>query len=209
MEKNHPPAKESKTTRNSRRGAPWIVSGCLLLAAVLLLFTPLGKPLRDWWRAQQDRKLYEQACQAWAAGQFDLAKGDCEQILQNEPAFDGALVMLGKYYAEKTSPSDWEKAADYESRALAVEKDPSTLLAYGGSLWKLKKYSDSEKVLRDCLAQDPQNPEVYKQLGWVLVCQKQYDEAARVYTEGLKLDPDNKDMKGWRREALRRLSGEG
>jgi|SRR5579871_2087993 len=196
----------SKSPRGTKK---WAFAALPLFIAGLLLFTPLGKPLRDWWRAQQDQKLYGEACRSWEAGQFDLAKGDCEQILQNEPAFAGALVMLGKYYAEKTTPSDWEKAADYESRALAVEKDPPTMLAYGGSLWKLKKYPESEKVLRDCLAADPQNPEVYKQLGWVLVCEKQYDEAARVYTQGLKLNPDDKDMKGWRREALRRLSGEG
>jgi predicted Zn-dependent protease len=182
--------------------------GFLLLAGAYF-FTPLGKALKDWWAGQQDQQLYGKACQAWEAGRFDEAREDCGKIIGNEPAFAGALVILGKYYAEKAAPPDWAKAADFESRALAAQKDLPTLLAYGGSLWKLQKYGDSEKVLRDCLQEDPKNPEVYEQLGWVLVCEKQYKEAAGVYGEGLKLDPDNRVLKGWRREALRHLSGKG
>ena len=184
-------------------------AGALLLLLLVLLLTPLGKPLRDWWIAQEDQRLYGEACLAWQSGNFEAAKAACEKILQNEPAFPGALVTMGKYYAEKSNPPDWEKAADFESRALSVQKDFPTLLAYGGSLWKLEKYPDSEKVLRDCLQQDPSSPQVYEQLGWVLVCEKQYGEASKIFAQGLKLDPDNKEMKGWRREALRRLSGEG
>jgi predicted Zn-dependent protease len=184
-------------------------AGFVLAAGILLGFTPLGKALRDWWIARQDQRLYGEACQAWDAGRFDEAKGDCERIVQNEPAFDGALVLLGKYYAEKAAPPDWNQAADYESRALKARKDFATLLAYGGSLWKLKKYAESENVLRDCLGQKPDDSEVYDQLGWVLVCEKNYGEAARVYGEGLKLDPGNARMRGWRHEALKRLSGKG
>lgn len=187
-----------------------IYTGGFVLLAAILWFTPLGKALRDWWTRQQDQQLYGQACEAWQANRFEEAKDDCARILQNEPAFDGALVLSGKYFAEKADPPDWEKAADFESRALQSKADDfATLLAYGGSLWKLKKFSDSEKVLRDCLQQDPKNPEVYEQLGWVLVCEKQYEEASQVYGEGLKLDPVNKEMKGWRREALKRLSDKG
>jgi tetratricopeptide (TPR) repeat protein len=180
--------------------------GVFILLAGILWFTPLGKALRDWWINQQDQRLYGKACQAWEAQRFEEARGDCDRIVQNEPAFAGALVILGKYYAEIAAPPDWAKAADYESRALQAKPDLPTLLAYGGSLWKLGKFPDSEKALRDYLQQNPGNPEAYKQLGWVLVCEKEYEKALGVYAQGLKLDPDNKEMKGWRREALRRLA---
>jgi tetratricopeptide (TPR) repeat protein len=197
----------SKTAVGGRK--TWAIAGVLLLVLGAFFFTPLGRVLRDWWTHQRDKRLYGVAYQAWEAGRFEEAKDECALILQNDPAFDEALVLTGKYYAEKAVSPDWEKAADFESRALAIQKDFPTLLAYGGSLWKLKKYGDSEKILRDCLQQDPRNPEVYEQLGWVLVCEKQYLEASRVYGEGLGLDPDNRKMKGWRREALKRLSGKG
>jgi len=123
--------------------------------------------------------------------QNDVARSeqDLRAILQQDSNNAMALNALG--YTLTVHTDRYEEARELILKALELNPgDPATIDSLGWVSYRLGKYDEAIKHLRDALSKLP-DPEVAAHLGEVLWVTGQQDEAMSVWQKVLENDPDN------------------
>ena len=126
--------------------------------------------------------------------QNDVARSeqDLRAILQQDSNNAMALNALG--YTLTVHTDRYEEAQELILRALELNPgDPATIDSLGWVFYRLGKYDEAIKHLRDALSKLP-DPEVAAHLGEVLWVTGKQDEAMSVWQKVLANDPDNRTI---------------
>jgi tetratricopeptide (TPR) repeat protein len=95
---------------------------------------------------------------------------------------------LGLSYSAK---SDFEKAAFYFEKALAIKEDNTDVRSnLGFMLYRAGKKEEGVAQIGESIKRDPAKPELYNMLGTVLADQGKKDEAIKQFEKALELKPD-------------------
>jgi protein O-GlcNAc transferase len=125
-------------------------------------------------------------------GDFDRAEPLLRAALDRKPEFPEAQVVLSNLYESR---GDLVAAVSAVESALKQRPDwGGALFNYAGLLWKLRRISEAETVLRRAIAIDPGLVPAYGLLGNVLRVQARIPEALEVLGAARKLDPGRLDI---------------
>lgn len=120
-----------------------------------------------------------------------LINGETEnayrQAIRLDPSFAPAYAHLGRLLRRRGMKKDSDAA--YQM-AVARANDAPTKIVIAEVLQSEQRYSDSEKLLRSAIAEDPQNPAALFLLGQALTTSGSYDEAERVLRQSLDRVPN-------------------
>jgi len=144
--------------------------------------------------------LYTRSLLSERQNDFARSEQDLRAILQQDANNAMALNALG--YTLTVHTDRYEEAHKLILRALELNPgDPATIDSLGWVSYRLGKYDEAIKHLRDALSKLP-DPEVAAHLGEVLWVTGQQDEAMSVWQKVLENDPDNSTIL----ETMKRLT---
>jgi len=133
--------------------------------------------------------LYTRSLLSERQNDFASSEQDLRAILQQDANNAMALNALG--YTLTVHTDRYEEAHKLILKALELNPgDPATIDSLGWVSYRLGKYDEAIKHLRDALSKLP-DPEVAAHLGEVLWVTGQQDEAMSVWKKVLANDPDN------------------
>ena len=133
--------------------------------------------------------LYTRSLLSERQNDFARSEQDLRAILQQDANNAMALNALG--YTLTVHTDRYEEAHKLILRALELNPgDPATIDSLGWVSYRLGKYDEAIKYLRDALSKLP-DPEVAAHLGEVLWVTGQHDEAMSIWKKVLANDPDN------------------
>lgn len=134
--------------------------------------------------------LYARAIAAEKLNHLDILEQDLTTILKLDPDNVDALNALGYTLADRTDR--YNEAYNYIKRALELKSQDNAILdSMGWVLYRLGKYTESVKYLRQSLELQP-DPEVAAHLGEVLWVMGDQEDAREIWEQGLKLSPGDK-----------------
>jgi superkiller protein 3 len=121
------------------------------------------------------------------------AKEAYRNALKIDPTLDYAWGGLANVYARLGKKP---KALDYLARlSTNSSQDPQAILFdYGLSLIEADKLNKAINVYRDLSVAQPDNTDVWRQLGISYEMYEKYDKALAAYTTGLQLDPNHRNL---------------
>lgn len=121
-----------------------------------------------------------------ATGKYEKAIEEFTALLRNDP--QNFQAMLGLAGLHEIKGNDSAALASYQK---AVEtKQPPAFMAKAGYHMKKKETSKALKVLEDALKIDARNVAVLEMKGRLLVDEKKYKEAVRVFDEVEAINPE-------------------
>lgn len=136
--------------------------------------------------------LYARAITAEKLNQLDILEQDLTAILKLDPDNIDALNALGYTLADRTDR--YNQAYEYIKRAIELRPQDNAILdSMGWVLYRLGKYSEAVKYLRQSLALQADS-EVAAHLGEVLWVMGDQDDAREIWEQGLKLSPGDKRL---------------
>ncbi|MFT4539973.1 MAG: tetratricopeptide (TPR) repeat protein/ferredoxin [Planctomycetota bacterium] len=136
-----------------------------------------------------------------SAGNFALKEGNVdaatdlfEQSLQTVgPAYRSTAVRLAEIYTQSGRTQDALRVLD---RALTIiPNDAGVLIARGTCTFMAGHFPDTEMAFRKALESNPFHPVARAGLATVLFAQQRNDEGEAILQEGLRLAPDDAEMK--------------
>ncbi len=143
--------------------------------------------------------LYARSMVSEQMNDIDAVERDLRVILSTNPNNADALNALGYTLANKTDR--YQEAKALIEKALSIRpNDPAIIDSMGWVEFRLGNYEASLLRLRTAFAEFPDH-EVAAHLGEVLWSVKQYNEAKKVWRQGLQLNPNSKIIP----EAIKRL----
>ena len=80
-------------------------------------------------------------------------------------------------------------ASAYLALAAATPDNPRPLLNAAASLKQAGRYHDAARALVRALERDPQNPDIYSELGWLRFHQADYDGARSAFEAAIRIQP--------------------
>ena len=133
------------------------------------------------------------------AGRVDRSLAILEDLLRKQPDDPGAYVALAQGYVESgRAPQAARLLRDAQAK---FPGDPDIALQLGASLDKQEKFAESEAVLRQLIASDPDNAIALNYLGYMLAERgERLAESVDFLKRALVIDPDNGsylDSIGW------------
>lgn len=123
-------------------------------------------------------------------GRYQVARGEVEAALRNDPANWQAHTLMG---AISILLDDPETAVKHFSAALSLSKDPEIPLMLGESLRRSNRCADAVVTLRKYIETRPADPRGYFQLGLAQEGLQAYGEAEQSYRATLDLAPGDVD----------------
>jgi tetratricopeptide (TPR) repeat protein len=114
-----------------------------------------------------------------ASGNYDKAIAEYSALLKNDPQNSGAMLGLAGLYEIKGNDSE---ALAYYQKATDT-KQPAAFMAKAGYHLKKRENSKALKVLDDALKLDSRNTALLEMKGRLLVNEKKYKDAIKVYDE--------------------------
>lgn len=137
--------------------------------------------------------LYSRALVAEQLGRFDVLEADLRAVLDKNPNDPNALNALGYTLVDRGDRLD--EARKYLDRAIELKPDdPAIMDSYGWLQYRLGNYDEALVYLRKAYDRVP-DPEIGAHLGEVLWESGRRQEAKKVWSEALKKDPNQEDMK--------------
>ncbi len=128
------------------------------------------------------------------AGDHAAAEGTLREILKQSPGNPIALNNLGYFLVERNERL--EEAAQMIRQALAIDPtNPSYLDSLGWAYFKLGKYGEAEKYLRDAVRYDSGSATIQEHLGDVFAKQGKTDLARMAWERALTLSSAEEDIK--------------
>ncbi len=144
--------------------------------------------------------LYARSMVSEQMDDIPAAEQDLRLIILSQPSSADALNALGYTLANKTDRL--QEAKELIERALAIRPDdPAIMDSMGWVEFRMGNYESSLLRLRNAFAEFPDH-EVAAHLGEVLWAASQFDEAKKVWQQGLQLSPNSKVIE----EVMRRLA---
>ena len=142
---------------------------------------------------------YTRALIAAQQERFELARGDLEAILEDEP--DNALALNALGYMLADRDLELERAKSLIERALEQNpEDGATLDSMGWVLYRMGRTAEALDYLREAWEQS-RDPEIAAHLGEVLWVQGEREEARAIWSQGEDMAPENEVLQ----ETLERL----
>ena len=140
-------------------------------------------------RAEDLRSVYEQATDAYNAGDFSKAADLFTQAIEMAPKFAPAYVGLGM--ALKANGADIEEVLYNYKKATEVDPGNAAVLEQAGRLYySLNKYDKAEEAYLKVLKINPAATSVKTSLAWLyLMARPNPEKAARYFKEVLKVSP--------------------
>lgn len=134
--------------------------------------------------------LYARAIVAEKLDRLDIVEQDLGAVIKLEPDNAEALNALGYTLADRTDR--YNEAYDYIKRAYDLKSQDNAILdSMGWVLYRLGKYTEAVKYLRQSLELQP-DPEVAAHLGEVLWVMGDQKDAREIWEQALKLAPGDK-----------------
>ena len=130
--------------------------------------------------AQSIKELFDEAAQAFYAGQYDKAVKNYEKIIELEPNFAPAYNALG--LALKVKGAQNADVIFYFTRAM--ELDPSFLPSYdnlGKVYYSAGDMDKAQEYFQKGLAIDPENESMVLSMGWIYLLGKGEPDQALKY----------------------------
>ena len=121
-----------------------------------------------------------------ASGAYDKAIEEYNALLQTDPKNVRAMLGLAGLYEIKGQDRD---ALKYYQKA-SESRQPGAFMALAGHYLKKRETGKALAVLDDALIADARNLAVLEMKGRILVSEKKYKEAIRVYEEVETLNPE-------------------
>lgn len=152
-------------------------------------------------RYPEDTELrYSRALTAAEQDRFELARGDLEYILEQDPDNARALNALGYMLADRNQ--ELKRARDMIERALKQNpEDAATIDSMGWVLYRQGQYGEALEYLRAAWERDP-DPEIAAHLGEVLWALGRREQAREIWQEAQEMSPDSEIL----RETIERLT---
>ena len=142
----------------------------------------------------QPELLYSRALIAEQLGKLDVLESDLRKLLDQKPDDPAALNALGFSLADHGSDR-LDEAMGYIKKALDQKPNDAAILdSYGWVLYRKGDLAESQTYLKKAFS-NFRDPEIAAHLGEVLWINGQKGEARKVWSEGMKLNPDQDDMK--------------
>jgi tetratricopeptide (TPR) repeat protein len=110
------------------------------------------------------------------------------QAVELDPQFAVAYAHLGRVLRRMNRP---DEATPLYDRAIALAKDPATLVLIGDSLQAEQQWAQSEPVLRRALEMDTRNTSALYLLGRALIVLKRAQEAETFLKSAIELSPQS------------------
>lgn len=128
------------------------------------------------------------------AGQHDDAEATLREILKQTPGNPIALNNLGYFLIERNVRLD--EAKTMIEQAVKVDPtNPSYLDSLGWAYFKLGKFAEAEKYLKEAAGFDPMSSTIQEHLGDVYSKQNRNELARSAWERSLKLTSDPADVK--------------
>jgi tetratricopeptide (TPR) repeat protein len=131
--------------------------------------------------------VYQQALQAFGAGNLPTAKQLFEQVTQSDPRAHQAFYSLG---VVQDRLKDAGAAASYRQAFTLVPDYEPAIIAYAMLLAKKGQLSEADRFLTEKRGQMPKSAAVAATLAEVKSLQKDTGSAQRIAQEALKINPD-------------------
>ncbi len=132
---------------------------------------------------------YARALMAAQLDRFELARGDLERVLQQEPDNARALNALGYMLADRSL--ELKRAKSMIERALEQNpQDAATLDSMGWVLYRLGRNQEALSYLRSAWERSP-DAEIAAHLGEVLWVSGERERARAIWSRGEELAPGN------------------
>lgn len=113
-----------------------------------------------------------------------------QTAINNAPQYKDAFVQLGILYAAKKDPV----ALKYYDNAFKLDTlDVSPLYDRGMYYQNLHRYEEAKAEYKNCILHDPQYPDAYFNMGWILMQEDSLEKARRQYDLVTQIAPDNAD----------------
>jgi tetratricopeptide (TPR) repeat protein len=146
--------------------------------------------------------LYTRSLLSERQNDFVRSEQDLRAILEQDA--DNAMALNALGYTLTVHTTRYEEAHELILRAIKLNPgDPATIDSLGWVSFRLGKYDEALKHLRNALSKLP-DPEVAAHLGEVLWVTGQQEEATSVWQSILKNDPENTTIK----QTMERLKAE-
>jgi tetratricopeptide (TPR) repeat protein len=134
--------------------------------------------------------LYEAGLHHFRAGrQFD-AQLCCRQALELNPDYADALHLMGLL---SLHAKQYDDAVEWISRAIRQDPRPKYLASLGTTLQQLGRYEEAIKVVDKAIQLSPDDAELWRQMGDILVRQERSEQALLSYQHALKLNSNHPD----------------
>lgn len=155
-------------------------------------FALLGEALEK--NSSDPELLYTRGLVAEQLGKLDVMEADLRAILELKPDDPAALNALGFSLADHRLDR-LDEAEKYIKQALEKRPDdPAILDSYGWVLYRKGQRAEALIYLRKAYARYP-DPEIAAHLGEVLWESGRRAEAKKIWSEGLKKNPEQDDIK--------------
>ena len=148
------------------------------------------------WSSDQDLAsspvtlLLQDATKAFMEKDFEKSRKIYEAILARAPANYDANRLLAPILVQDVQPPQYDKALVLIEKALKVKQEYRELSSYGQLLSVNRRYPESEKVLKECLEQQPEDSYNLCYLGLVLRMERRKTEAIAADQKALKYKPN-------------------
>jgi tetratricopeptide (TPR) repeat protein len=133
--------------------------------------------------------LYGRAMVAVELDHLEAAEQDLRQVIDQEPGNAAALNALGYTLADRVGR--YEEAEALIRAAFELQPEEASIIdSMGWVAFRLGRLQEAETFLRDAWSRD-NNAEIAAHLGEVLWTRELQDEAVKIWTEALQIDPAN------------------
>jgi tetratricopeptide (TPR) repeat protein len=124
------------------------------------------------------------------AGRHLNAQLCCQQALELTPGHADTLHLMGLL---SLHAKQYDHAVEWIGRAIRQDPKAIYLSSLATALQEQGRYEEALKVVDKALQLSPDDAELWRQMGDVLVQQRRYDQALQSYQHALKLNPDHAD----------------
>jgi tetratricopeptide (TPR) repeat protein len=114
----------------------------------------------------------------------------CQKLLASDPNHAGALHLMGLIAFRA---GQYDHALEWTARAIAQEPKPDYIASLATTLLKQGRREDALKAFDKAVQLKPDDADLWRQMGDVLLALQRYDHALLSFQHVLKLDPRHQD----------------
>jgi len=201
------PEKEPREIRTElpEKGVHW---GCLIFIMLCLVGFAVFASLKYEWIMEQFKPSPAKAEKLLHKGDISKARQSIQRQLYAKPNDTELLVLQGKYYIgaarKKMDAQHWKSYGEAGAMpeldsAVAFFRKAESLNSKDGSIPRWISVAElmrgsidaAETTARRAISIEPQEPDNWNQLGSVLLAMEQISQAEQVFSNALKINPNN------------------
>ncbi|VDO59108.1 unnamed protein product [Onchocerca flexuosa] len=122
----------------------------------------------------------------WLAGDVKASREILARAFQNNPNSEEIWMAAVKLESEN---NEFQRARKLLEKAREIAPSPRIYLKSVRLEWCLKDLIAAKKLLMEALEQFPETPKLYLMMGQILQQEKNYSEARRYFSDGVKICP--------------------